>query len=251
MSKILITIPVWNEALIIERSLRALQRACADLLKDYDVVIDVVDNASTDNTRSIIDTFVRMSENREARAERITVCVRTIPIKGKGLAVKTSWLDHRNDADAFAFLDADLSADLRALPALIEPILDGRADMVCGSRFKKGSRVKRSMARTAGSYAYRMLQQTILHLPVRDAQCGFKAASPNLVRSVLPSCNESGWLFDTELILRASQSGFRMPEIPISWIENRMPERRSAFRIFKDGWEALRTIVRLRRRILD
>ncbi len=251
MPKILITVPVWNEALIIEHALRTLNEACADLLNGHDVVIDVVDNASTDDTRAIIDTFIRMSGNREAGARRITVRLRSIPIKGKGIAVKTSWLDHRNDADVFVFLDADLSADISALPKLIGPVLDGRADAVCGSRFQKGSRVKRSFVRTLGSYAYRALQRIALRLPVRDAQCGFKAASPNLVRSVLASCDERGWIFDTELLLRASRSKLRIIEIPVSWIENRIPERRSAFHVFKDGWEALKAIVRLRRNILQ
>jgi hypothetical protein len=169
--------------------------------------------------------------------------------KGKGSAIRSSWGSHLADADALAFTDADLAADISALPALVVPILSGKADLACGSRYVAGSRTKRGFVRTLVSKLYRILQRAILKLPVQDAQCGFKAISKDAAAELLPLCREDAWLFDTELIAFAMKKGKRIVEVPVDWIEHRNPQRRSALRVFRDGWGFLAGLWRIRRRI--
>ncbi len=248
MSRILITIPTWNEAAIIARTLATLGDACTRLLPDHDVTIEVADNGSTDGTDSIVRNFIA-AQSLSSSYEATSYALRTITNRGKGLAIKTSWLAHREDEDIFIFLDADLAADLNALPALIRPVLDGKADLVCGSRFLPGAIVERKTSRELASRLFRSWQRFVLRLPVQDAQCGFKAASPRVVRDVLPRCVETGWLFDSELIARTARAGLPISEIPVSWIEHRDPSRRSALSLWKHGWGFVSGVVRIRKRL--
>ncbi|MBI4139134.1 glycosyltransferase [Candidatus Uhrbacteria bacterium] len=233
MTRLLITIPTWNEAVVIGKNLRVLQDAVSRYLPEHDVTIEVADNGSTDGTREIV--------------RRIGARLMEIPDRGKGLAIRRSWERHLDDADVLLFMDADLAAGLEALPRLIRPILVGAADLVCGSRFVPGADVKRAPHRTAASYLYRLLQRLILRLPVTDAQCGFKAISSHAARAVLPRCREPGWMFDSELLGLAARDNFRIREIPVSWIEHREPNRRSALRLFHHGWGFLTGLFRVRK----
>lgn len=257
MSRLLITIPAWNEARVIARTLATLGDACERLLSGHDVTIEVADNGSTDGTVRIVRDFI--AARPPSSHEPVSYALRTISERGKGLAIKTSWLAHRDDAgtalasaraaDVFVFLDADLAADLNALPALIRPVLDGTADLACGSRFLPGAIVERKTSRELASRAFRAWQRLVLGLPVQDAQCGFKAASARAVRRVVSRSEETGWLFDSELIARATQAGLVVTEIPVSWIEHRDPSRRSALSLWKHGWGFVTGVLRIKKRL--
>jgi glycosyltransferase involved in cell wall biosynthesis len=240
MSRILITIPTWNEAAVIERNLETLSAAVSRLFPLDECLIEVADNGSTDETRAIVK---KMEErNRIIRLFELNE-------RGKGIAIRRSWERHVADEDVLVFMDADLAADLEALPRLITPIIQGNADLVCGSRFLPGSRLRRAWHRELASRAYRLLQRTTLHLPVRDAQCGFKAMSARAAQDVLPFCRENGWMFDTELIALSAKKGLRIAEIPVDWIEHRTPGRRSALNLFRHGWGFVTGILRIRQRL--
>lgn len=240
MSRILITVPVWNEASIIEANLLTLERACEQAWPEGNWMVEVADNGSTDETGTIVK---RLTQNHPRLRYRF------IPERGKGGVIQISWLASQQDFDAFVFLDADLAADVRALPRLVAPILEGRADVVVGSRFFDGSKVTRSPMREILSRCFRVWQFIILKLPVRDAQCGFKAASARVVREVVPKLCERKWLFDSELLAFAAKMNFRIQEIPVDWIERRNPMRRSAIRLWKDGKEFFVGVLRIRRRL--
>ncbi|MFH1078627.1 MAG: glycosyltransferase [Patescibacteria group bacterium] len=240
MPRILIAIPTWNEAIVIERSLAVLRDAVARHLGEHDVTIEVADNGSTDGTRSIVRSV--------ADDGRVRVRLLELAGTGKGMAIRQSWKHHLDDADILAFTDADLAADVSALPSLIRPISTGAADIVCGSRYLHGSRTSRLWSRTLASRTYRFLQHLLLHLPVEDAQCGFKAMSVGAARRMLPLLSEDGWLFDTELLAFAAKAGLRIIEIPVDWIEHRDPRRRSAIGLFRNGWGFLAGLWRIRRK---
>jgi glycosyltransferase involved in cell wall biosynthesis len=231
MSRILITIPTWNEARIIERTIEIVQAAIRTYLPAHDVLIEVVDNASTDDTADI--------------AERSGVSVLKLVEKGKGRAIRESWGRHIDDKDIFVFTDADLAADLSALPRLIEPIVNGKTDIVCGSRFIHGAHTERRISREIASRAYRILQRVFLRLPVTDAQCGFKAISVGMAIKILPKCVENGWMFDSEFLAVAAVQEARILEIPVTWIEHRDPGRRSAINLFKHGWGFLLGLAKI------
>lgn len=235
MSRILITIPTWNESCVIERTLELVRTAARAYLPMHEVLIEVVDNASTDGTADI--------------AECMGIRTMRLSEKGKGLAIRRSWEGHLSGTDILVFTDADLAADLSALPRLIEPIVSDVADIVCGSRFVEGARTERRMSREIASRLYRILQKTVLHLPVSDAQCGFKAVSVEAAKKVLPSCMEKGWMFDSEFLAMAAVQKARIREIPVTWIEHRDPGRRSAISLLTHGWGFLLGLAKIKARI--
>lgn len=235
MSRILITVPTWNEALVIGANLSSLIKQAQIFLAEHDVLIELADNGSTDETAAI--------------AERLGVSVLRLRERGKGLAVKQSWSNHLGDRDVLIFMDADLAADLAALPLLVRPILLDEADLVCGSRFIQGAHVERIWLREAASWLYRGLQKMILNLPVKDAQCGFKAISAAAATVLLPSIKEKTWLFDTELLALAKRRKYAVREVPVSWVEHRDPERRSAIKIGSDGWGFIKGLFRIKSRL--
>jgi glycosyltransferase involved in cell wall biosynthesis len=242
MSRILITIPAWNESQIIERTLEKVTSVTRELLSTHDVLIEVADNASTDGTPDRVQEWIaHSSASPKLRATRSV-----LPSKGKGLAIRLSWERHLDDRDIFIFTDADLAADLSVLPEMVRLIENGETDIVCGSRFAVGATVKRRMHREFASRLYRFLQHVILRLPVQDAQCGLKAISSVAARKLLPLCRETGWLFDSELLYLAKSNALRTTEIPVAWIEHRDPSRRSAMNVLRDGWGFLLGLARIR-----
>jgi len=250
MSRILITIPTWNEEVVIGDNLTTLRDAVSRLLPQHDVLIEVADNGSTDRTRTVVHEVMEYGAGN-ANGSDPSVEVRLLELsgKGKGIAVRRSWEDHVGDADVLAFMDADLAADLAALPALVDCVAVGTSDLVCGSRYVTGSRIERGFLRDLMSKLYRVLQQATLRLPVQDAQCGFKAISSRAAAALLPFCREDGWMFDTELIALAANKGMNVAEIPVAWIEHRDPRRRSALRLFRHGWGFISGLWRIRTRV--
>lgn len=243
MARILITVPTWNEELVIADTLAKLTAFAQTKLAEHEVTIEVVDNASTDGTTAIV-------EKDEGVAGSVTIRLRRLTQKGKGRAIRASWQAHLGDMDVLLFTDADLAADIDAIPHLVDEILAGRAELVCGSRFVAGARVRRSFVRELASRAYRICQQVMLGLPVKDAQCGLKAISATAAYRVLPKCLEDGWLFDTELLAWAKKFGLKIEEMPVSWIEARDERRRSAIHLGQDGLIFLQKLAEIKARIL-
>ena len=76
----------------------------------------------------------------------------------------------------------------------------------------------------------------------RDAQCGFKAIRSDIGRLLLPEVRDNAWFFDSELLLRAEQRGWRIWEIPVEWIE----DLDSRVRIWNTAIEDLKGLLRVR-----
>ncbi len=226
-----IAIPVHNEERDLDASIRTLhahvqrQLACS-------TCITIVDNASTDATQAI---------GARLAAELDGVCYMRLDDVGRGRALRAAWL--ASGADVVAYMDVDLSTDLRALRDLVEPVLAGRADIAIGSRLMSGARVTRSLKRECISRCYNLVLRTFLHLRVRDAQCGFKAVRAGVARELLPSVRDEGWFFDTELLVLAQRARLRTLEFPVTWIE----DTNSRVKIVSTAMRDLRGVARMLR----
>jgi glycosyltransferase involved in cell wall biosynthesis len=226
-----IAIPVHNEERGLEPSIRVLHAHVQRELP-RSTRITIVDNASTDATQAI---------GARLAAELDGVRFIRLDDMGRGRALRAAWL--ASDADIVAYMDVDLSTDLRALRDLVEPILAGRVDIAIGSRLMSGARVTRSLKRECISRCYNLLLRTILHLRVRDAQCGFKAVRAGVARELLPSVRDEGWFFDTELLVLAQRARLRTLEIPVTWIE----DTDSRVKIVSTAMTDLRGVARMLR----
>ena len=127
-----IVIPVYNEERQLRHSVLRLYRHLATSMRDIDFRITIADNASVDRTPRIAAALAReLPLVSHMRLER----------KGRGRALRAAWSG--SDADVVAYMDVDLSTDLGALRALVEPLLAGEADIAIGSRLAEGAVVTR------------------------------------------------------------------------------------------------------------
>jgi putative flippase GtrA len=125
-----------------------------------------------------------------------------------------------SEARVVAYMDVDLSTDLRALLPLVAPLLSGHSDLAIGSRLAHGARVVRGPKRELISRAYNRLLHTVLRARFSDAQCGFKAARREALNGLLGDVRDDGWFFDTELLVLAQRRGLRIHEVPVDWIDD-------------------------------
>ncbi len=138
--------------------------------------------------------------------------------KGRGRALSHVW--SASDATVVAYMDVDLSTDLQALLPLVAPLLSGHSDVAIGSRLTRSARVVRAPKRELISRGYNLIVRATMRARFSDAQCGFKAMRTECARSLLPLVQDTGWFFDTELLLLAERAGLRIAEVPVDWIDD-------------------------------
>ncbi len=204
---VLITFPVYNEAETLEKSIRST----IEFLKKMHITvcrIVVADNASTDNTPAVME--------RISREFPFVKYVR-IPIKGRGVALRTVWKE--SDCDILTFMDIDLSTSLDAFPCMLREFSQG-ADIVVGSRLIKGSVVQRGFKREVLSRGYNALIKAFYFTKIHDMQCGFKGVRKEVFMKLEPFIKDNEFFFDTELLLIAEKIGFKIKEIPVDWIDD-------------------------------
>jgi putative flippase GtrA len=226
-----VVVPVHNEQADVVRSVERLHAHLASTFP-YSFRISVADNASTDETLS----------RAVGLAQRLPgVAVVHLEQKGRGRALHQVW--SRSDAEVLAYMDVDLSTELAALLPLVAPLISGHSDLAIGTRLARGSRVVRGPKREVISRCYNLLLRTTLATRFSDAQCGFKAIRADRARELLPLVEDTGWFFDTELLVLAERRGLRIHEVPVDWTDD--PDSRVD--IVSTAVADLRGIVRLAR----
>jgi glycosyltransferase involved in cell wall biosynthesis len=203
-----IVVPVFNE----ESSLKAnvehlLEYLASEFPFSYSIVI--ADNASTDGTALIA---------RALAAGHPEVSLLRLDRKGRGLALRTAWL--QSNADVVSYMDVDLSTNLESFLPLVAPLLSAHSELAIGTRLRRGARIRRCLKRAFLSRGYNALVHFLFRAGFSDAQCGFKALRADVARSLLPLVHDDGWFFDTELLLVAERNGMRIHEVPVDWIED-------------------------------
>ena len=224
-----VTVPVYNEERILERNVRKLHKYLTGNLP-FRFVITIADNASTDATFAIAQRMhVELPGVRAVHLDR----------KGRGNALRHVW--GSSNADIVSYMDCDLSTGLDAFLPLIAPLLSGHSDLAIGTRLARGAKVVRGPKRDFLSRSYNLLLRTVLSARFSDAQCGFKAARADVIKSLLPSVEDDGWFFDTELLMRAQRKGLRIYEVPVTWTDD--PD--SKVEIIRTALADLRGVARL------
>ena len=203
-----VVIPVHNEEKDIATCVHRLHAYLRDTVP-YPFRITVADNASTDSTLSITTRLA--SEIAEVELVHLDE-------KGRGRALKAVW--SASDAQVLAYMDVDLSTDLAALLPLVAPLISGHSDLAIGSRLARGARVVRGPKRELISRCYNLILRGTLAARFSDAQCGFKAIRADVAKQLLPLVEDTGWFFDTELLVLAQRAGLRTHEVPVDWIDD-------------------------------
>lgn len=204
----LVVVPTYEEADNLETLVRCARAAApaADLL--------VVDDASPDGTGELAE--------RLASADGQVFVLHRAGKAGLGSAYRAGFgwgLDR--GYEAFVEMDADLSHDPADLPRLLRA-LEG-ADLVVGSRYVQGGAVRDwpRLRRWLSSWGNRYVQ-IVTGIPVRDATSGYRAFRRAVLEAlVLISLRSDGYCFQVETALRSWRAGFRVVEIPITFVERR------------------------------
>lgn len=227
-----VVLPTYNEAdnlgPIADAILAALPAA----------MLLIVDDGSPDGTG-------RLADELAAREPRVQVLHR--PAKqGLGRAYLEGFARAlAGGATLIVQMDADFSHDPATLPGLVAPIVEGRADLVIGSRYAPGGGVVDwGMGRRIVSRGGSRFAGLVLALRPRDLTGGFKAwRGPTLAGVPFDGVHAGGYVFQIEMTFRASRSGARILEIPITFRDRRIGQSKMSRRIIV---EALVVVVQLR-----
>ena len=226
-----VVIPVHDEEADLPGCVRRVH-AHLSASMPYPFRITVVDNASTDATLALALAL---------SAELPEVGVVHTGRAGRGGALRAGWSS--SQADVLVYMDVDLSTDLRALLPLVAPLVSGHSDLAIGTRLSRSSYVVRAPGREVVSRCYNLLLRGSLRVRFSDAQCGFKAIRRDVAEQLLPLVVDTGWFFDTELLVLAERAGLRIAEVPVDWVDD--PD--SSVHVLATAWADAKGVARLGR----
>ncbi len=229
LRKLSVVIPVFNEEPTVETLIRRV--LAVDLPKE----VIVVDDASTDQTAAILK---QMSEDPGMAGT--VVFLRHSRNRGKGAAIRTAL--ERVQGDVVIIQDADLEYDPREFPKLLEPILDGRADVVYGSRFLGGPHRVLYFWHYLGNKALTLLSNILTNLNLSDMETCYKAFRTEVVKGVTIRSNR--FEFEPEITIKIARQGYRIYETPISYSGRSYAEGKKIG--WKDGVRTLWALIRFR-----
>jgi glycosyltransferase involved in cell wall biosynthesis len=230
-----IILPVYNEELVLEKNITILKEFLANNLSSYNWQIIIADNNSQDQTAQIGQEL--------AKQERIKYFF--ISQKGRGEALRRAFLD--NLGDYYVYMDMDLATELSALPDLIKYLAEGKYDLVTGSRFLPQSKIARSLLREVVSRGYIFMARIILSTNLSDLQCGFKGINQAIIKNIVPQTKDREWFFDTELLVLAERKGYKIKEIPITWMETRNINRKSKVDLIKSIYQFINNLINFKK----
>ena len=213
-----VVVPAYNEAALLGATVRDLVDGLRAIGEPFE--LHIVENGSTDGTRTVLDRVAEAVPEVEAHSMRVA---------NYGEALRTGLLASRGDVAVI--FDADFW-DLQFMKEALE-VLDTSAEptgptIVVGSKRARGSQDDRAALRRLATGVFSTILRTGFGLTVSDTH-GMKVMNLGVLRPIVSACRNGSDLFDTELILRAERSGRLVAEVPVSVHELR-PARTSIAR---------------------
>ena len=221
-----VVMPVYNEARTIVAVIERVLNAPVDLAKE----IIVVDDASTDGTRQLLQNM---------SSGEIRLLFHDVN-RGKGAAIRTG-VAHAT-GDIVLVQDADLEYDPRDYPLLLEPILEGHADVVFGNRFHGGPHRVLYFWHYAANRFLTLLTNLLTGLNVTDMEVGYKVFRRDVLRRLTLTSDRFG--FEPEVTVKIAKLGCRVYEVPIRYYGRTYQEGKKI--TWRDGVAALLHLVRYR-----
>jgi len=240
--KVSIVIPVYNEKNTIDEILRRV----LDTSVRKEVII--VDDCSTDGTRQILENMAARQANGDAFApaqngeEPIELkdlrFFFQAPNQGKGAALRMGFAQVAGEI--VLVQDADLEYDPRDYGVLLEPIIDGRADVVYGSRFLGGPQRVHYFWHYVANRMLTLLSDIFSNLKLTDMETCYKVFRKEVLAGIHLKSNRFG--FEPEITAKIAKHNWRVYEVPITYAGRTYEEGKKI--TWKDGVQALWCIVR-------
>ena len=219
-----VVIPVFNEERTIEQLVERVQAV------PLDKELVVVDDCSTDGTRQILARLEQADNVRVLLHERN---------RGKGAALRTGFAEVRGEV--VIIQDADLEYDPEEYPKLIAPILDGRADVVYGSRFS-GGQPHRVLYfwHSVGNKILTLLSNVFTNLNLSDMEVCYKVFRREIIQAI--EIEESRFGFEPEITAKLAKTGCRIYEVGITYSGRTYEEGKKIG--WRDGFRAIWCILK-------
>jgi len=218
--------PVFNEKNTIEEILRRVQAVDVGLEKE----VIVVDDGSSDGTRELLQKLA---------SPQVKVILHEKNM-GKGAALRTGFAQARGDI--VLVQDADLEYDPREYPKLLEPILDGRADVVYGSRFLGGPHRVLFFWHSVGNKFLTTFSNALSNLNLTDMETCYKVIRREALQKIYLKSRRFG--FEPEITMKLAKLKCRFFEVPISYSGRLYEEGKKIG--WKDGLAAIFHLIRFR-----
>ncbi len=220
--KLSVIIPVYNEAATILDVVKRVQET------PYDKEIIIVDDCSTDGTREVL---------RKIEGDKVLVLSHQFN-QGKGAAIRTAL--PRFTGDFVVIQDADLEYHPSEYPRLLAPLLEGKADVVYGSRFLGGPHRVLLFWHALGNRIITVLSNILTDLNLSDMETGYKVFRAEVFKKVKIESNRFG--FEPEITAKIAKMGCRIYEVPISYWGRDYTEGKKLN--WRDGFAAIYWILK-------
>ena len=228
-TRVAVVMPAYNAEKTLERTLNDIPKSSVD-----DIIL--VDDASQDGTAELareLGIFTRVHSSNRGYGANQKTCYRTALERG---------------ADHVVMVHPDHQYDPTAIPRMVEPLLEGRADAVFGSRMLGGDPLGGGMPRW--KYNANILLTAFANIAfgifLTEYHSGFRAYSRSFLESVPFENNSDGFVFDTHIIAQAMALGLRIHEIPIATRYFREASQISFWPSVRYGLEVVRTCIGFR-----
>ena len=207
--KLSVVIPAYNEEHRIEKTLFAVSEFLKKQSFEYEIL--VINDGSKDGTSSVVQKLANSTPNLKLVDNKDN--------HGKGWVTKQGML--LATGDVRLFMDADDSTKVDEVAKFL-PFFDQGFDIVIGSRRIQGSviAVHQPWIRDLQGSLFRLIVHTLVPLSVTDSQCGFKAFSSKASQAIFPKQSIYRWAFDVEVLAIARKFGFKLKEVPITWVDD-------------------------------
>lgn len=215
-----VIIPAYNEIEFIDEILRKVKET------PYEKEIIVVDDCSTDGTRE----FLKKQEG--------IVTIFQEKNQGKGAALRRGMAEATGDI--VLIQDADLEYDPREYPVLLGPILEGKADVVYGSRFLGGPHRVLYFWHFVGNSAVTLLSNMFTNLNLTDMETCYKVFRKEVIKTITIESDRFG--VEPEITAKVAKGKWRIYEVPISYYGRTYEEGKKI--TWRDGIKAFFTIVK-------
>ncbi len=227
IERISVLIPVYNE----ERTILELIRRVRAVELPYRREIVIVDDGSTDGTREVLA--------REAKGASDLKLIYHPVNRGKGAAIRTAL--EAATGDVLIIQDADLEYDPRDYPTLLRPIVEGRSQVVYGSRFL-GEHKAMYFWHAVGNRFLTLVTNLLYDTTLTDMETGYKVFTAEVARQL--RLRSDRWGFDPEITAQILKRGYRIYEVPISYNGREYWEGKKI--TWRDGITVLVTLLRCR-----